>query len=659
MKIEYQRQIDGLRAIAVLAVIVYHLKINFFNHIFLPGGFLGVDIFFVISGYLISLIILKEIEIKEGKFCFIDFYKRRARRILPALFAVMLVTAPLVFYFVTPNFLIEYSKSIIFSLFFLSNYYFWKLGAGYDQVQFIDFQPFLHTWSLSIEEQFYLFYPLILVFFLFLRKKILILLIGTFIITLLISDYLSKTHASINFYSLSSRIWEILLGAILANLEFYYGVNKKKILSFIFPFIGFLLITFSFIFYNDRMFLPSLASLPVLIGTVLIIYFRDKNELITKILSTKLLVGIGLISYSLYLWHYPIIVIFKNFNVFYLLILIILLSIFTYFFIEKPFRKINYNYFYNFKILLVFFVIIISINLAFILNNGFYRYDKYPKIISELIDKKINNNNLTQSITKYDNNKKDIYIVGDSHMSVLSDALISESKISEYNFVKLIDSGCYYIYDFDKIQKFSNKIQDYCDRKTQENRRKTILSSKDSIVIIGGRLDVYVSGRRYNNGEGHEEQFEWWIFKSPENFSIQKGIRDSIEELLFNGNKVILIYPVPGVGFDINKKIFDRFIYNKSSFEADLLKNPITTSYKNYIEYAKASYEILNSINHPNLYRVYPHQLFCNIKIKGRCMVHDSEHTFYLDNNHLSYFGNKILTKAVIKKIKEIEDKFN
>jgi peptidoglycan/LPS O-acetylase OafA/YrhL len=150
---------------------VYHLKINFFNHIFLPGGFLGVDIFFVISGYLISLIILKEIEIKKGKFSFIDFYKRRARRIFPALFTVMLFTIPLVFYFVTPNFLIEYSKSLIFSLFFLSNYYFWKLGAGYDQIQFIGFQPFLHTWSLSIEEQFYLFYPLILVFFFFFKKE--------------------------------------------------------------------------------------------------------------------------------------------------------------------------------------------------------------------------------------------------------------------------------------------------------------------------------------------------------------------------------------------------------------------------------------------------------------------------------------------------------
>ena len=456
-----------------------------------------------------------------------------------------------------------------------------------------------------------------------------------------------------------TRIWEILLGAILANFEFYYGVNKKKLLSFIFPLIGFLLIIFSFIFYNDRMFLPSFASLPVLIGTVLIIYFRNKNEIITKILSTKLLVGLGLISYSLYLWHYPIIVIFKNFNIFYLLMIVFFLSILTYFFIEKPFRKSRYNFFYNFKILLIFFIIIFSINLVFILNSGFYKSDKYPKIISELIDKKIKNSNLTQNVQKYDDNKKDIYIVGDSHMSVLSDALISETKISKYNLVKLIGSGCYYIYDFDKIQKFSNKIQDYCNRKTQENRRKTILSSKDSIVIIGGRLDVYVSGRRYNNGEGHEEQFEWWIFKSPENFSIQKGIRDSIEELLFNGNKVILIYPVPGVGFDINKKIFDRFIYDKSSFEADLLKNPITTSYKNYIEYAKASYEILNSINHSNLYKVYPHQLFCNIKIQGRCMVHDSEHTFYLDNNHLSYFGNKILTKAVIKKIKEIEDKFN
>jgi len=659
MKLLYQPHIDGLRALAVLAVIIYHLEIKFFNFILLPGGFLGVDIFFVISGYLISIIILQELKIKKGKFSFLNFYQRRARRIFPALFAVMFLTMPFIFYFVTPNFLIEVSKSIIFSLFFLSNYYFWSLGHGYDQLQFVAFQPFLHTWSLSVEEQFYLLFPVVIYFFYFLRKRIIFFFFCVFVITLLISNYFSTIHASFNFYSLSSRIWQLLMGIILANFEFYSGQNQKNFLSFLFAPLGFLLIIFSFIYYNDKMFLPSMASLPALIGACLIIYYKNRDELITKFLSTKLLVGLGLMSYSLYLWHYPIIIIFKNLNSYYLSILIFLLSLITYFFIEIPFRKKKNNYFYNLKFLLIFFIIILFINIVIILNNGFYNPSKYPKIISELIDIKIKNNDLEKDVNIYEKKKKNIYIVGDSHMGELSKALVLEPEISKYNFFKLINTGCYYVYGFDKVQKFSNKIQNYCSKKTQEDRRENILSEKDPIVILGGRLDMYVLGKRYNNGEGQDEGREWWIFNNPHNLSIEEGIKKSIEDLLFNDVKIILIYPIPAVGFDINKKIFDRFIYNKNSFNEDLEDRPITTDYNNYIKYSKKSYEILNNINHPNLYKIYSDKLFCNSKIKNRCLLHDSNHTFYLDNNHLSYYGNKILSKIVIKKIQEIEKKSN
>ena len=436
------------------------------------------------------------------------------------------------------------------------------------------------------------------------------------------------------------------MGVILATFEFYYGQNKKKFLSFLFPSIGLLLIILSFTLYNIKMFLPSITTLPVLIGTCLIIYYKNKNEFITKLLSTKLLVGIGLISYSLYLWHYPIITIFKNFNPYQLIVLTFLLSFLSYFFVETPFRK--KKYFYNFKLYLIFFIIIFCINIVIIFKNGFYNPNKYPKIISELIDTKFKNNDLKKNINTFDKNKKNIFIVGDSHMGELSRTLALEPQISGYNFFKLINSGCYYIYGYDKIQKFSNKIQNYCNQKTQEDRREKILLSKNPIVIMGGRLDVYVTGVRYNNGEGHDEGEDWWIFKNPENLPVDEGVKKTIEDLLFNEVKIILIYPIPGVGFDINKKIFDRFIYNKNSFNEDLKERPITTNYKNYIKYSKKSYEILNNINHPNLYKIYSDKLFCDYKIKDRCLVHD-----------LSYFGNKILSKIIIEKIKKIEKESN
>ena len=162
MKSNYYRpEIDGLRAIAVMAVIFYHADLTIFGNKFFEGGFIGVDIFFTISGYLITSIILRELK-ETRKFSFINFYKRRARRILPVLFFVMIVSLPFAYKYLLPNFFIDYSKSIISSIGFASNFYFWSLGLGYDQLQNLQFQPFLHTWSLSVEEQYYFIFPILL-----------------------------------------------------------------------------------------------------------------------------------------------------------------------------------------------------------------------------------------------------------------------------------------------------------------------------------------------------------------------------------------------------------------------------------------------------------------------------------------------------------------
>ena len=155
MKIKYRPEIDGLRAIAVFAVIFYHIKLPFLSPFF-RGGFIGVDIFFVISGYLLTLIILKELE-TDGKFSFSNFYERRARRILPTLFFVMLVSLPFAWMYLIPTTFVDFAKSIVSSIFFISNYYFYNLNLGSTYFT-TAYEPFLHTWSLSVEEQFYIFF---------------------------------------------------------------------------------------------------------------------------------------------------------------------------------------------------------------------------------------------------------------------------------------------------------------------------------------------------------------------------------------------------------------------------------------------------------------------------------------------------------------------
>ena len=346
MKIKYRPEIDGLRAIAVLAVLIYHAQFNFSDQLFFNGGFIGVDIFFVISGYLITSLILKEIN-TINKFSFAYFYERRARRLLPILFLVILVSFPFAWKFLTPINFVEFSESILFSLGFNSNHYFHYSGLEYGNENSL-LKPLLHTWSLSVEEQFYIIFPISVIIILrFFKTNLLNVMIVIFLISLILAEWGSKNYSSQNFYFLHSRIWELLAGSILAYLEIKKGRKlENKFFNTICPIFGLLLIFFSVLFYNDKMPHPSFYTIIPVVGVCLIIWFSNQNELITKILSSKLFVGTGLISYSLYLWHFPVFAFARikdntpsQYDKFEWIILTIVLSIITYFLIEVIFRN--------------------------------------------------------------------------------------------------------------------------------------------------------------------------------------------------------------------------------------------------------------------------------------------------------------------------------
>ncbi|MDC6482087.1 acyltransferase family protein [Pelagibacteraceae bacterium] len=651
----YRPEIDGLRAISVLAVIIYHAKISFLDGIFASGGFLGVDIFFVISGYLITRLILYEI-FTTKTFSFLNFYNRRARRILPVFFFIILFLLPFLIYFTLPNYLIDFSKSIIFSLFFLSNYFFWSIGLGYDQIQFVDLHPFLHTWSLSVEEQFYLIFPIVMVFLCkYFKNYIIFFLIAGFCVSLACAHYLSTSHASVNFYSLPTRIWQILAGSILAYLELKNYINKNKFFSLIFPLAGLILIFFSLLFFNDKMFLPSIKSLPLILGVGLVIFFLNHNNIIMKILQFRPIVGLGLISYSLYLWHFPLFMIFKQYNISILIFITFILSILSYTYIEQPFRKKNsISRIYSIKNLFFLFIIILLVNFIIIYNKGFHKHRDYPEIISNSIDKKIQIDDSVVSINNLnslDPNKKNIYLVGDSHTMVLSRAIKNYKKIKNYNLINLYSSACYYIYGFDKVHKFTKKKHPTCDSQLQEARRSKIIERKESIVIISGRLDQYIDQVKITNRQEKKEQFDWYYFKSNQknNLDVASGVLNSINDLLSRDIKVILIYPVPIVKFNINNKIFERYKTNKTTLLNSLLNEPITTDYKKTKNYFKKSYDILDELDHPNLFKIYPDKIFCNNEIKDKCALHNLKNTYYLDTNHLSSAGNKKLIDEILK----------
>jgi len=346
VKLAYRPEIDGLRTIAVLAVIVYHLDVVLGDVLLLKGGFLGVDIFFVISGFLITSIIMSEYHNTQG-FSLVNFYERRARRLLPALFVVILASLPVAWYLLLPSQLEDFSKSILSTLAFGSNFY-WNISLQEYGAESAQLKPFLHTWTLAVEEQYYILFPLMLLaIYKWCKSHTVEILLALLLLSLLLSEYMTPIDHSFSFYMLPTRFWELLAGSLLANALHYHPKDENDtLLEKTMPMLGLVLIVYSIFFVDFESNHPGFITLLPVAGTVLIIWFGSERELVTKILSSKAFVKVGLISYSLYLWHYPIFAFGRliDSSPIWLdkiqwLALTLVFSLLSYFYIEKPCRK--------------------------------------------------------------------------------------------------------------------------------------------------------------------------------------------------------------------------------------------------------------------------------------------------------------------------------
>ena len=332
---KYRSQIDGLRALAVVPVIFYHAGFELFS-----GGYVGVDVFFVISGYLITTILVNDIE--NDKFSIVNFYERRARRILPALFFVMLLCMPFAWMWLFPNQLNEFSRSLIAVSFFISNIFFFResdyFSAGAEEI------PLLHTWSLAVEEQYYVLFPIFLVFaWRFGRNRVFWTIVILAALSLIFSEIGWRKKPVANFYLSPTRAWELFAGSIAAFLIQKYGVRTNNSLAS----IGLVAVLLAIFVYDKSTPFPSLYALVPIIGSVLIVMYGGKSTLTAKILSNKILVGIGLISYSAYLWHQPLFAFAKLRNhghldlklAIFLIIIVFFGAFLTWRYIETPIRK--------------------------------------------------------------------------------------------------------------------------------------------------------------------------------------------------------------------------------------------------------------------------------------------------------------------------------
>ena len=301
----YRKEIDGLRAVAVSTVILYHAGIEVFS-----GGYVGVDIFFVISGFLIFGLILEELSL--GIFSFSNFYQRRIKRILPALFLVIFCTIVPAYLVLVPEDFAAYCRSIISISLFVPNLLFWK-ETGYFNTD-VDLKPLLHTWSLGVEEQFYIVFPVVLFFIYKWARRYLIpfFVLVAFISFLLAEQFvLSKPAAA--FYLLPTRIWEFLCGGLLAMVFSRYKVPiQKKIVTEFLMLLGVTLIGLAVFTFDRSTPVPSAYLLVPIVGTMLLLVFGEQQTMVSLLLRSRLFVFLGLTSYSTYLWHQPILALVRQ-----------------------------------------------------------------------------------------------------------------------------------------------------------------------------------------------------------------------------------------------------------------------------------------------------------------------------------------------------------
>ena len=331
---KYRREIDGLRAVAVLPVILFHAGLTFWS-----GGFVGVDVFFVISGYLITTILIDERE--RGTYSLLGFYERRARRILPALFLVLIACIPFAWMWVPPYPFEDFARSLAFAALFISNVHFLEHGGYFDLNA--DLRPLLHTWSLAVEEQYYLLFPLVLFCLRRFRKvKYLVGFTLLALASLAVAEWGWRNYPSQNFYFTPSRLWELLAGSICAAILYRRTQMKSEILAA----LGLAMILFSTVVFDAALPFPSLYTLVPVVGTCLIILFAEGGTMTARVLSIKPFVGIGLISYSAYLWHQPIFAFARirhaeevpDWAMMGLAVLALVLAWVSWRFIEQPFR---------------------------------------------------------------------------------------------------------------------------------------------------------------------------------------------------------------------------------------------------------------------------------------------------------------------------------
>ena len=595
----YRRDIDGLRAIAILPVIFFHAGFSNFHY-----GYLGVDIFFVISGFLITSFIVNDL--KQEKFNVLNFFDRRARRILPGLIFIMLASIPFAMLYMQPDDLENFGQSLFATSLFSNNILLY-LTSGYWDIA-SEFKPLLHTWSLSVEEQYYVVFPFLMILIWKLKSFWLMFLLFLFlsIISFFYYYFGSFGNESIesraSFLLLFGRAWQILLGAIGALISLKVITKIDTVKKFYKEFICLLGISLillsmfhSLIFELNQIYLPVLAS----IGTLLLLVFSNQNLIATALLRSKLFVWIGLISYSLYLWHQPIFAFarIRSFDepsfVSMILLILFLIPLATLSFkLERFFKNpknVNNRIFYS--SLIVSLIIICSAGLTFHFSNGFYK--NYNELTAPYLveDKFYDNDGYIVDAFKFQDlefsgNKKNLIIYGDSFAR---------------DFINMGRSNDYF-----KNYEFTIRPYNCFNKQNYTDKEKLNLIKEGDLIIISYRILPSEASKRC--------------------------LKNKISYL--EKNKIdFLVIGTKDFGYNINRPLKDKIYDFKAKPSEEILE--FNDFLKNNVPNEKFI-DLLNLISTED----------------GVPLFTEDNKLMSIDRAHLTYFGAKEVGKIIFSDIR-------
>ncbi|ROR98688.1 peptidoglycan/LPS O-acetylase OafA/YrhL [Sinobacterium caligoides] len=640
LKLQHRDDIDGLRALAILPIVLFHAQFTLFS-----GGFIGVDIFFVISGFLITSIIVRETA--ANNFSYKTFWARRARRILPA--SIIMIFACLVagWYLLAPDAYRELGRSAREQAYFAANFFFAKEYGYFDNVD--EIRPLLHTWSLSTEEQFYLLLPFVLVLLSkFSEQRRRLALIALCAASFFASVMLINNHPTSTFYLLHTRAWELLIGSLLAIAPLSNNLQRRPVLCEVISLSGFATIIFCIFYYDEQMVFPGAAALPPTVATAAIIWANSYHQtLIKRILSLPSLVWFGLISYSLYLWHWPIMAFTQEIsegaistsNKFVLLAVSTVVGYLSWRFIETPFRQKRLLQSDKAILWASFCALIVIIIIGqMIRHNDGYRtrlsgaaftfaedavWSKDQVRCYKLSPKDIDEGGICHFGGSMKTPAK-LLFWGDSHSAALLPAVIAKANEYDIKVLHASNNGCIPIPGADKFGS-----DDGCPMFNQAMLRQAT-SSGVTDVLIASRWSVYVYG---DSADDHSTQ----LATNPE----QKNLEESKE--LFKENaenfiallrqyniRVWLVKQVPRISHDnVTNELIKRAMRGRDTS----IYSITTDQHERRQRFASG---VLEELAGDSVRLLDPTPFICD---GHRCAAVDNGHSKYRDGNHLSIYG--------------------